>query len=160
MKATHACVLMLLLVLALASGALGGCSSRAADVRATIEEYNALLPAAYSRSEPELLAGLVSDAEQNRVLMYVLYLRQSGEILDSRLLSLEFTSITFEDDRATAKTVESWEYRMLDAESRAAKGDWAPIVYESEYTLERSDDGWVIIGLDVTERPAEDVTSP
>lgn len=132
---------------------LPGCAlGESGKVRSVIEEYNALLPAVYSRADPELVSGLVSDAEKNRILMYILYLKKSNELMDSRLLDLRIEEVTFDEEgRAFARVEESWEYRMLDAETREPKGEWMPIGYESEYTLERTDGSWVIVGLDVSE---------
>lgn len=89
--------------------------------------------------------------------MYILYLKKNEEILDSRLLELEFVSVEIEegDDRATVVTTEKWEYRMLNAETREPKGDYAEIAYESTYLLKLEDGEWVVADLSVDESPLD-----
>ncbi len=126
-------------------------------IRAVVEEYNDLLPAAYSRAQPDLLANVASDAEQNRVLMYVLYLRKEGEAIESRLRSLEFVEVRVTEGgaKATAQTREIWDYRMLDSETGASKGGFREIAYESTYELTKGDQGWIVESLDARETSLE-----
>lgn len=126
-------------------------------IRAVIEEYNDLLPAAYARAQPDLLANVASEAERNRVLMYVLYLRKEGEAIESRLVSLEFVAVRVTEGgtKATAQTRETWEYRMLDSETGAPKGEFREIAYESTYELTKGEQGWIVESLDARETSPE-----
>lgn len=139
----------LLLVLSLSACGI----TEESKIRAVVEEYNDLLPAAYMRAQPDLLANVTSDAEQNRVLMYVLYLRKEGEIIESRLKSLDFVEVRVTEGgtRATAQTREVWDYRMLDSETGAPKGGFREIAYESTYELTKEDQGWIVDSLDARE---------
>lgn len=145
----------LALALLLAAVTAGCAVSHAEDIRATIEEYNELLPAAYLRGQPDLLANVASEAEVNRVLMYVLYLRKQNETIETRLRTLEFDDVTVDDggDKATALTRETWEYRMLDSDTGSPKGEFITIEYESTYQLSVRDGAWIVESLEAREVP-------
>jgi hypothetical protein len=145
------------LLLMVSLSALPACQSvEKARAEATVREYAELLPSVYARSEPGLLAEVATQAEQSRVLMYLLYLKQQGDSLDTRLIDLKVvsTDVMDEKDRALVMTNERWEYRTVDTESGGGQASFTEVEYESVYTLLRDDDAWLVSEVDVREMPS------
>lgn len=134
-----------------------GCGSGAeADAEAVVREYAELLPSVYARSEPGLLAGAATEEEQNRVLMYMLYLKQKNESLETRLIDLEIAGSELLEGgtRATVETVEHWQYRSVNPETGEGLTGYTEAEYSSEYTLVLQDGKWLVSEVEVRETPA------
>lgn len=155
-RALRRALALLILLFALGLSACG--ASARSDAADAVREYADLLPSVYSRGEPGLLAEVATDEEQNRVLMYILYLKQQRENLDTRLVALEVTGTEILDggERAIVNTEEQWQYRSVDADTGESSAGYTVADYESEYTLILENGAWLVSEVDVRETSAGD----
>lgn len=128
-----------------------------------VTAYLAAASGAYFSLEASIIAPYVTEEQEVREDAYIQLNRQEG-----RALEMEMTAFTVlmadepsvDATSAVVRTKESWRWRYWSLADRAPSTQWADTVYEVEYGLERSGNGWLVARTKVLSQSGDTTPTP
>lgn len=110
-----------------------------------VRSYVEWITLAYYILDSDVATPTLTPEEEVRVNSYVQYNKEKGRAIDQKIVGFEVTDVRTEDDTATVKVKESWEYRYIDFVQRAYSSPVYKVQYDSTYTVLRQPDGrWLV----------------
>jgi hypothetical protein len=127
------------------------------EARAAVEEavrgYLDALSRTYSSFDLSHLEGHASPNEIEAVTKTIRQLGAGGDRLEATLLGLEFEAVeVFREVNATARLVEVWDVRRLDAFTGREKGRNPSSIQYTILQLRRVDGQWLVVGRSILDR--------
>lgn len=139
--------LILLCILALSAGCAKKENPDEARIKTAVAKYNVALVQAYKDQFFEPLKEVADEETVKKVAAVISVYLQTGQIMDSELLRIDFKEIRVEGDKSTVRTYEKWKYRWLDYRTNREVEPIKDIHYEMLYHLIRKGDGWIVEGV-------------
>lgn len=151
--AKRALVAGLLAAFALGCGGAGSGPQARAAVEDAVRGYLDALARTYSSFDLSNLEGHASPNEIEAVEKLIRQLGVAGDRLEATLLGIEFEAVeVFREVNATARLVEVWDVRRLDAFSGREKGRNPAAIQYTILQLRRVEGRWVVVGRSILDR--------
>ena len=110
--------------------------------RSLVVRYNQAVAEAYRRGDGKLTDPVVGPRESKRLSSLLAVRRDFGLALDSRLLSLEVTSLKQSQTEMRVRTKERWRYRELRIGTGQPVGEASLGSYEILYIFTNINQAW------------------
>lgn len=123
------------------------------EARAAVRTYLDRLVEAYRTSDESLVDPLVSEQQALKLVGLIGVKRDTGIVLDARLLELRFTRTEREGDGWVVETEERWRYRDRRIGTGEQVGEESTDRYAMRYRLSRRDGRWILEDLSFAAEP-------
>ncbi len=122
------------------------------QIKVIVSKYNETLPLAYA-GETEILSSVATEREVRRVELFKAQLAEEDMTIRANPVSLEVKEIRRGPSGSiSVYTVEIWEFRHLESNTLKPLDEWKRIRYQAVYHLTKSDQGWLVDGIDFEEK--------
>lgn len=119
-------------------------------VQATVKVFNKTLIEAFVKPNPDLMADVATEKEQQKIGLYIVNLIQKRQIMKCSLNSISFGPVKYlSADKAQVTTSEDWTFEYLDYNTRKTVAPPKKIHYSVTYSLVMGKGDWLVDELKI-----------
>ena len=117
-----------------------------AKIKKTVIAYNfGIIESVRKQGSTEHLKNLVDAKELQKLMLWVKAWQDDNQVMDAKIEDLLVKNIEMgKEGTAKAYTDEKWIYRYVNMESKEIDYPPVKIFYSMEYSLTKTDHGWII----------------